>query len=68
MNRIVSVTYGGNGISEIRAGSDTEITIEGHPVFDNRDCAVKRDKAGREMQTMILGTGCVITWEEVKGE
>ena len=67
MNRIVSVTYGSK--SEIRAGADNVIEIEGHPVFDCRDCAVKRDqKTGREMQTMILGTGCVITWEEVKDE
>ena len=66
MNKIVKVTFGNtfNG-TEISAGSENTITV--HDFCEGGILvAVKRDKDNRLMQEMILGTGCVITYQEVE--
>jgi len=61
MNKIVKVQFGN---AEINAGSENELTIndEYYPFI----CATKRDETGRVMQRMILGPGCIITYQEVE--
>ena len=63
MNKIVRVEFGN---TEISASAYHEITVAPHPDFEQFVIATKRDQHGREMQAMILGTGCKITWEEVQ--
>ena len=66
MNKIVRVQFGN---TEISAGSENKLEIMTSTWFDKPTdllVAVKSDKQGRTIQTMILGTGCVITYQEVQ--
>ena len=65
MNKIVSVTFGqkDNGIF---AGEFQAIDFGYSKDIDGL-CAVKIDiGTGREMQAMIVGPGCKITYQEVQ--
>ena len=61
MNKIVKVQFGN---TEISAGSENKITLV--PTDWKMLVAQKRDANGHIMQEMILGTGCVITYQEVQ--
>ena len=65
MKKIVKVRFGN---TEISAGSENEIVIRSGDVIAEpfATIAVKRDINGHVMQTMVLGTGCVITYQEVQ--
>ena len=67
MNKIVRVQFGN---TEISAGSENEIALVSHSHVDGvpvgLPTATKRDLSGRLIQAMILGPGCVITYQEVQ--
>ena len=67
MNKIVKVQFGN---TEISAGSENDIDLVSDSLVDGvpigLPIATKQDLSGRLIQAMILGPGCVITYQEVQ--